>query len=213
MRSLRRRHRYLIAIARDLSELAALPGERPAQVDFRFATDDADLRAIDHAAARDGYKHRFRTMKATLRAGGRIAVAEHDRTPVAWLMQHRGGQDTYMWLRLRADEDSVFGFGLYTVRPWRRLGLASALMRYSAMAFLAEGCRFECGVVESDAPLAVNFHRYVERREVGFIRRLRLKGDLAFVRTDQGARLGEFNAANPFLYRFPRASTRRSDGL
>jgi len=124
-------------------------------------------------------------------------------------MHHKGGQDTYAWLRLRADEGSVARFGLYTVKPWRRLGLASVLMRYCAKAFLAEGCRLECGVVDSDDPLAPPFHRHVEQQQVGFIRRLRLKGDLSFIRTDQDARLGAFNAANPFVYYFPRANSPR----
>lgn len=203
------RKSYLYVITQDLSRLVELAGRPPEGVRVFFTSRDDDLRAIDEVAVRDGYPSRFETMREHLSAGGRIAVAAYGDVPVAWLMHRRSCQDTYRWLRLIGDDRSVFGYGLYTVRDWRRRGIARLLDGYCAQAYLDEGCVFNCAVMEPGASSSRHYHVRTEHRIVGFIRRVRVAGGLTVVHSDQNTRIGRFDAARPYVYTMPYA---REDG-
>ena len=194
---------HLNAYIAPLSALAARRVDLPKGIGISFASSEADLIGIDEAAARDGYRRRFDTMKSTMDEGGRIAIADYDGSPVAWMMFNKGYQDSYRWIRLIGAGESAFSFGLYTVRDWRRRQLAAALTNFCAGIFLTYGCQHHCCIVEQGNTASRRLREVLGYRRVGFVHATRFGRKAAFIRTDQQIRAGLYTESNPYIYRFP----------
>ncbi len=193
----------LLVFANDIDFLCAQADELPPGVQVRWVGDDADLLAIDHAAVADGERSRLDEMKSLVDGNtGKIAVAFHGTDAVAWSMFKPREQTSMLWLHLIGDENSIFGFGDYTVRSWRGQRLIGALIGFAARHFRDLEFKRYCNVAAVKNRSAMRVRARRRDRQVGWIRRVRLPGGLTFIRTDRGSAIGFFSRTRPFVYRY-----------
>jgi hypothetical protein len=181
----------------------APPAQDGAELEYAWIEDDAGLRAIDAAAVRDGYRRRFRAMRATLDAGGGVVAGLREGAPICWQLFEPHRQSSYLWLHLEAEATAIFSFGGYVTKAWRGGRLLPELSRRAAERFGNAGYRRICSATAMGNRASIRSHLYRGAGRVGWIAGLRSAGGRACVASDRGLHCGRYDARHPLVYRIP----------
>jgi hypothetical protein len=173
----------------------------PAHLEHVWIEDEAGLRALDAAAAADGYDHRPRQLRALLANGARICAAREDREIVGWCVFEPVRQTTFQWLHIHGGPGWIFGLGEYVRRDRRGLRIGPDIVRTATRRFLKEGAVHSASVVAMRNLAAIRTHEVTDGRRIGWFNGLRAAGGHAVIWSDRGVAVGRYDAKAPHVYR------------